>query len=278
MQRFADLHIHTYFSDGTDSPQEVVAQARVAGLSCIAITDHDVLDAVASAMEAGATCGLEVIAGVELSTQADAKDMHILGYFVNHTQGLLFNQCERFREKRQERMKEMIANLKSAGVDDITYEEVCALTKSRAVGRVHLALLLKQKGWVKSITGAFGKYLGDGCPGYAPKYRQTPFEAIDLIHSSGGLAVMAHPMLTQKDEWISRLANAGLDGLEVYYPNCSDVVTQFYARIARKYKLLMTGGSDAHGTVKAYTHIGKNRVSYETVEAMKDKVRARGIV
>jgi hypothetical protein len=156
---------------------------------------------------------------------------------------------------------------------NIEFDEVCALTKSRAVGRAHLAFLLKQKGWVNSIKQAFEKYIGEGCPGYAPKFKQTPFEAIDLIHQSGGLAVMAHPMLTQKDELIARMAKAGLDGLEVYYPNCSDTVINFYAGLARKHKLLMTGGSDAHGSAKTHTHVGKATVFYETVEEMKKRIK-----
>ena len=128
------------------------------------------------------------------------------------------------------------------------------------MGRAHLAMLLQQKGWVPNFKAAFEKYIGPGCPGYAPKYKQTPFEAIELIRSSGGVAVMAHPMLTQKDELIPRFAAAGLKGLEVYYPNSMNTVTQFYERIAQKNGLIATGGSDAHGKAKSYTYVGKKTV------------------
>ena len=168
-----------------------------------------------------------------------------------------------------ERMKKMIMNLKGVGVDNIEFEEVRALTRSRAVGRAHLAVLLQQKGWVPNIKSAFEKYLGPGCPGYAPKYKQTPFEAIELIRSCGGVAVMAHPMLTQKDELIPRFVAAGLKGLEVYYPNCMDTVTAFYERIAKKNGLIATGGSDAHGKIKSYTYVGKKTVPLEVVEQLR---------
>jgi predicted metal-dependent phosphoesterase TrpH len=146
---------------------------------------------------------------------------------------------------------------------------VCALTRSRAVGRAHLAMLLQQKGWVSNIKSAFEKYIGTGCPGYAPKYKQTPFEAIELIRSCGGVAVMAHPMLTQKDELIPRFAAAGLKGLEVYYPNTMNTVTEFYERIAKKNGLIATGGSDAHGKAKSYTHVGKRTVPLDVVEQLR---------
>jgi predicted metal-dependent phosphoesterase TrpH len=169
-------------------------------------------------------------------------------------------------------MKQMIINLQAVGIKDITFEEAAAMTKSRAVGRAHLATLLIQKGHVKSFKDAFEKYLASDRPGHASKFSQTPFEAIDLIHQSGGLAVMAHPMLTQKDELISRMVKHGLDGLEVYYPNCMPSVTQFYEKIAKKHGLLLTGGSDAHGAAKVYTYVGKESIPYELVEKMKQKL------
>ena len=269
MAAFADLHIHTYYSDSTSSPEEVVADALKAQLACIAITDHDIIEGVVPTMEAARPHGLEVIPGIELSSDIEGKDVHILGYLMDIHQGPLMEKCHIFLEARVARMKQMIVNLKGIGVNNIEFEEVCALTKSRAVGRAHLAVLLLQKGWVGSMKDAFEKYIGEGRPGYAPKFKQTPFEAIDLIHQSGGLAVMAHPMLTQKDELIARLAKAGLDGLEVYYPNCSDTVTAFYEGLAKKHGLLLTGGSDAHGKAKNYTYVGKSSVPYDLVEKMK---------
>jgi len=265
----ADLHIHTYYSDSTSSPQEVVEDALKAGLSCIAITDHDIVQGVEPTIEAAHPHALEVVPGIELSSEYENCDIHILGYFIDHQKGPLFDKIDLFLDARMERMKTMIMNLKAVGVNNIEFEEVCALTHSRAVGRAHLATLLHQKGWVPNFKAAFEKYLSSGCPGYAPKYKQTPFEAIELIQSCGGVAVMAHPMLTQKDELIPRFAAAGLKGLEVYYPNCMPAITEFYERIAKKNGLIATGGSDAHGKAKSYTYVGKKTVPVEVVEELR---------
>jgi HisJ family histidinol phosphate phosphatase len=275
MPAFADLHIHTYYSDSTSSPQEVVDEAVKNGLSCISITDHDVIDGVVPTMEAAKLVNLEVIPGIELSSEFEGKDIHILGYYVDFQKGPLFEKISSFLDERVKRMKQMIVNLQSVGIKDITYEEAAAMTKSRAVGRAHLATLLIQKGHVNNFKSAFDKYLAVGRPGFAPKFKQTPFEAIDLIHQSGGLAVMAHPMVTQKDELISRLVKAGMDGLEVYYANTMPAVTQFYVNLARKHKLLLTGGSDAHGKTKVFTYVGKEQIPYELVEKMKEKLKAK---
>jgi hypothetical protein len=269
MAPIADLHIHTFFSDGSSSPREVVDDAWASGLSCIAITDHDIVQGVSPAIEAALPHALEVVAGIELSSEFENCDIHILGYFIDHQKGLLLERIDVFLDARMERMKKMIMNLKKLGVDNIEFEEVCALTQSRAVGRAHLAMLLQQKGWVPDINSAFEKYIGPGRPGYAPKYKQTPFEAIELIRSCGGVAVMAHPMLTQKDELIPRFVAAGLKGLEVYYPNCTDTVTRFYEGIAQKNGLIATGGSDAHGDAKSYTYVGKKTVPLEVVEQLR---------
>jgi predicted metal-dependent phosphoesterase TrpH len=265
----ADLHIHTYFSDSTSSPQEVVDEAIKAELSCISITDHDIVEGVSFTVEAARPYPLEVVPGIELSSEFENCDIHILGYFVDYNKGPLVDKIDSFLDARMERMKTMIMKLKTVGVNNIEFEEVCALTKSRAVGRAHLALLLQQKGWVSNIKSAFEKYIGPGCPAYAPKFKQTPFEAIELIRQSGGVAVMAHPMLTQKDELIPRFTAAGMKGLEVYYPNSMDSVTQFYERIALKNGLIATGGSDAHGKAKAYTYVGKRTVPLEVVEQLR---------
>ena len=270
--KLADLHIHTYYSDSTSSPQEVVEQALKNELSCISITDHDIIDGIAEAQEAARSLNLEVIPGIELSSEFEGRDIHILGYFIDIQKGPLVEKIESYLDERVRRMKQMILNLQTVGIKDITYEEAAALTKSRALGRPHLAALLVQKGHASSFKNAFDKYLGQGGIAFAPKFKQSPFEAIDLIHQSGGLAVMAHPMLTQKDELISRMAKAGLDGLEVYYPNCMPVVTECYKKMAKKHGLLMTGGSDAHGKAKVFTYVGKEAIPYELVEKMKQKL------
>ena len=271
----ADLHIHTYYSDGTQSPQEVVDEAVAAGLSCIAITDHDVVDGVQLAQRAAQGRGLEVVAGIELSSEVGGKDIHILGYFIDCQKGPLVERLEALQQARIERMKKMISKLNEMNIGPIDLQEICALSQSKAVGRPHLAAVLQKKGFVSSLREAFDKYIGEGCPAYFTKYDQTPFEAIQLIKKSGGIAVMAHPMLTQKDELIPGFVQAGLDGIEVYYPYCSENVIKFYEGIARKHNLLTTGGSDAHGKAKEHTFIGKQKIPYELVERMKETVDQR---
>jgi 3',5'-nucleoside bisphosphate phosphatase len=271
--RSADLHIHTYYSDSTSSPQEVVQEALQNKLSCIAITDHDTIDGLApTRQEAQSSSGLEVLAGVELSSEMDGKDIHILGYCFDE-EGPLVKALTKFQHARVERIREMIEKLKGLGIDNITLEEVCSLTKSMAVGRPHLAAVLKEKKWVSGIGQAFEKYLSEDAPAYVAKFKISPVEAIELIRNSGGVAVMAHPMLTNKDEIIPSLVRAGLGGIEVYYPNCSPPLTAYYEGIAQKHNLIMTGGSDAHGKAKSYTYIGKKQIPYETVEQLKARAQ-----
>ena len=273
--RYADLHIHTHFSDGTDFPEEVVRKAAADGFSAIAITDHDTIDGVAPAMKAAAEVGLEVIAGVELSSDYRGKDIHMLGYFFDLDNSPLVCKLKEMQQVRIERMKKMLAKLNELGVKNITFEEVAELTKSDSVGRLHLAKLLVSKKAVSSLEAAFERYLAEGAAAYFPKYLQTPFEAIELIKRSGGLSVLAHPMLTQRDELIPSFVEAGLDGIEAYYPNCSMEIANFYTGIAEKHNLLITGGSDAHGKGKTSTYIGKAFVRYEHVEKMKERVAQR---
>ncbi|MBP6342610.1 MAG: PHP domain-containing protein [Candidatus Omnitrophica bacterium] len=273
MTKWADLHIHTYYSDSTSSPEEVVEDAVKAGLSCIAITDHDVIDGIEPVRAAAKAHDIEVIAGIELSSELNGKDIHILGYGFDCTRGPLFEKLGAIQQARIDRIKVMIEKLKGLGVNNITFEEVAAKTKSNAVGRPHLAAVLHEKGWVNSVRSAFDKYIGEGGPAYYTKYNQTPFEAIKLITDSGGVAVMAHPMLTQKDELISQFVKSGMEGLEVYYPHCSETVLKFYKNIAKKYNILTTGGSDAHGKAKTHTYVGKTQIPYELVEALKEKFR-----
>jgi len=274
MNKFADLHMHTYFSDGTSSPEEVVEESLKARLSCIAITDHDTVEGVAATMAAARDKELEVISGIELSTEYEGKDIHILGYLIDHRSPVLLEKIRHIQQARIMRIQQMIDKLKEHGIDDIGLEEVCALTESNSVGRPHLASVLVKKKWVTNIKSAFDKYLGEGCPAYISKYKMTPVEGIDLIRGCGGVSVMAHPMSTNKDEVIPQLVNWGLQGLEVFYPNYSNTTIEYYKNLAKKHGLLMTGGSDAHGSNKDNTYIGKAQVPYEYVEQLKERAAA----
>lgn len=268
MTSTADLHIHTNFSDGSDSPEEVVRLAIDKELSCIAITDHDMIAGVEPAIKAAEGSGLEVISGVELSTEIAGKDVHILGYCFDIHSSALQERLQIFCDTRIGRAKEIVKKLQVIGLD-IEEEDVLSLADSDAVGRPHVAQALLNKGHVKTIGEAFDKYIAEGKPGFLPKHKQTPFEAIKLIHDAGGVAVMAHPMQTQRDELIPQLVEAGLQGLEVYYPNSSKKIIEYYERIADKHGLIKTGGSDAHGRFKDYSPIGMVRVNISAVEKLK---------
>ena len=272
-ERSADLHIHTDFSDSTLSPQEVVIEAVRCGLCCISITDHDTIDALPEALAAAGPLGLEVIPGVELSSEYNGKDIHILGYCFDLDGSPLVRQLRAMQDERVARMKKMIAKLEELGIHDITLNDVADMTRSDSLGRLHLAKLLVARGHVRSIDQAFEKYLREGASAYYPKFQQTPFEAIKLIHDSGGVAVMAHPVITQRDELIPALVDAGLGGIEAYYPNCLMDVVNSYLAIAEKYNLVVTGGSDAHGAAKTSTYIGKSYVPYFWVEKLKERAR-----
>ncbi|MBF0387460.1 MAG: PHP domain-containing protein [Candidatus Omnitrophica bacterium] len=270
----ADLHIHTYYSDSSMSPQNVVREAKKARLACISITDHDTVDAMPEAFAEGRKLDIEIIAGVELSSEHGKKDVHVLGYGFELKKSPLALKLNEMQDARMARMKKMVARLNSLGFPEIRFEDVASRTRSNAVGRLHLAQLLVEKKVVTSIEMAFEKYLGEGETAYFAKFKQTPAEAIRLIKSSGGAAVLAHPMLTGRDEIIPELVKAGLDGLEAYYPNCSMEVANFYVRLAAKNRLIITGGSDAHGAGKKNTYIGKGYLPYEYVAELKKRIHA----
>ena len=272
-EKFADLHIHTHYSDSTASPQDVIKEAHACGLSCIAIADHDTIDGIAPTRDAAKEYPIEVITAVELSTEVNGKDVHVLGYCFNEKDDTLIQQLTLMQNFRVERMKKMIEKLSGLGIKNIELDEVCSLTKSASVGRPHLAAVLVQKGVVTDRKTAFNKYLAEGAAAYVPKLKQTTQEGIRLIRQAGGVAVLAHPALTQMDQFIPSFVESGLQGLEVYYANTPQPIVNFYAGLAKKHNLLMTGGSDAHGKAKRNTFIGKMKIPYELVEKLKMAAR-----
>ena len=269
MTKYADLHIHTHFSDSTSSPQEIVQEAVKAGLDCIAITDHDTVDGVGPTQEAARGHELEVLSGIEFSSEYENKDIHILGYLIDCSHEDLRKELDLVQESRMSRIKSMIEKLKGQGIHNIEFEEVLAKTESKSVGRPHLAAVMVEKGWVATLREAFDKFIGDDCPAYVGKFKHTPADVIRLIRNAGGVAVMAHPMITQRDELIAGMVEAGLQGLEVYYPNYSNNTVTFYENLAKKYNLVTTGGSDYHGKARQGTYLGKKKIPYEKVEQLK---------
>lgn len=246
-----DLHIHTTASDGTDSPEAVVALAAEKGFSIIAITDHDTMRGVPEAVAAGEKYGVRVIGGVEISAGGQTE-VHVLGYGVRDVERLE-QTLTLMRDKRAERMAGMVEKLRALGVD-VTLDEVTALSGG-SVGRSHLARVLIDKGVVRDVREAFAKYLSPGKPAYVEREKLGVQQAVRLIADCGGLPVIAHPGQNRGESYWGRerfhaLKAYGLRGIEVYHMAHGAAQAAAFERIARAENLLVTGGSDYHGKVK----------------------------
>lgn len=268
--RSADLHVHTAFSDGSFSPEEVVRRAIENGLSAIAITDHEEISGIEPALRAAENDSLEIIAGVELSTEVKGSELHILGFYIDWNKSDFLQRLEYVRSLRIRRMRRMVEKLAGKGID-VDIEKVFRLSGPGSVGRLHLAQVLHQEGKVSSPDAAFRKYIGEGRPCYVKRARPGFEEAINLIVKIGGIPVLAHPRVPGIDEIIPSLVKKGLRGIEVYHPGHSEADILRYLRIARKYHLLVTGGSDCHGTYKGDILLGSVKVPYRLVEELKSK-------
>ncbi|HVU07705.1 MAG TPA: PHP domain-containing protein [Verrucomicrobiae bacterium] len=272
--RFADLHLHTNFSDGTFSPEELVLHAQKAGLSCIALTDHDTVEGCARAATAAANVKIEFISGTELTTEHDETEVHLLGYFLDTQNETLLAEIAKFQSVRQNRIHEMVARVNELGVP-LPVESVFELANCKSPGRPHVARALAKAGFVKNMDEAFDRFLKKGRPAWVPKSKISALDAIKLIHQAGGLAVMAHPGLNRTDEIIPDLVDAGLDGIECFHTKHSTAMSEHYLEIAEKHHLLVTGGSDCHGFSKGRPLIGTVRFPYAHVEKLKQTRIAR---
>lgn len=265
-----DLHLHTTASDGRLTPEEVVHLSQSRGLSVIAITDHDSVEGIASALEAARTLpSLMVIPGVEISTDVPHGEIHILGYFIDYTNSELRDALERFRNSRQERAQKMIAKLRDLGIK-VEWERVQELAGGASMGRPHLAQAMLEGGHITSIKEAFVKYIGRDGPAYAEREKMTPEEAVELVARAHGLPVLAHPADTSRLELLlPELKSAGLIGIEVYYNGYTIDTIQNLRAIADKYELIPTGGSDYHGLgTEGETMLGEVTVLAESVERL----------
>jgi hypothetical protein len=243
-----DLHIHSTASDGALSPEEVVGESVRRGLSVIALTDHDTVNGVAPALAAAeAFPGLRVVPGVELSTDVAQGEVHILGYFIDYSDGELLARLERMRNSRRERAQEMIARLGDLGVN-IDWSRVQEIACEGSVGRPHLAQAMVEGGYVGSLKEAFNSYIGRGGPAYVERRKLTPAAAVELILRVRGLPVLAHPLtVADLETLVIELKSAGLIGIEVYYKDYSAADVGKLLSLAESHQLAVTGGSDYHG-------------------------------
>ena len=272
--KFADLHLHTFFSDGTFTPEELVERASKLGFSAIALTDHDTMEGCARAATACAAVNMEFISGTELTAEHADTEVHILAYFVDTQNQTLLTRIAEFQAVRQNRIREMVAALNKLGIP-LKAESVFALANCKSPGRPHVARALVKENLISNLDEAFERYLKKGRPAWIPKTKMSALESVELIHQAGGLAVMAHPGLNRTDEIIPDLVAAGLDGIECFHTKHSTKMAERYLEIAEKYHLLVTGGSDCHGFSKVKPLIGTVKLPYDHVEKMKAKLAER---
>lgn len=271
---FADLHLHTCFSDGTFTPEELVTHARSAGLSAIALTDHDTVEGCSRTEDACREAGLEFLAGTELTADQDNYELHILGYLVDVEHPRLLREIAEFQLVRQRRIREMVERLNRLKVP-LKAESVFSLANCQSPGRPHVARALVHQGMCRSVDEAFERFLKRNRPAWVPKRRVNAMEAIALIHEAGGLAVMAHPGLNRTDDIIPALVEAGLDGIECFHTKHSTSASERYLEVADRHNLLVTGGSDCHGMSKGRPLIGTIRLPYQHVEMLKTAFERR---
>ena len=273
-----DLHTHSTFSDGTLTPTELVHSAKTAGLSALALTDHDTLNGILEGATAAVACDLEFISGIELDAMADGTEVHILGYLFDADNAVLRTSLALMAEQRDRRNTQMCQKLAALNIH-VTQDDLLNHTKKNMITRAHFANALIKKGICKTFENAFSKYLSPGCAAYVPRFSFTASEVIALIRQAGGIAVLAHPFLYkfnkhELDTLIGFLAAQGLGGIEAVYATHTPVDEAYLRQLAKKYRLHITGGSDFHGQNKPHIAIGKGRgrlfVPYSLLQDLKE--------
>ena len=252
-----DLHLHSLFSDGTHTPHELIALAQMHGLTAVSITDHDSIEGIAEAFVAGEETGVEVVAGIELSVVFGTHHFHLLGYFFDHNDEEFQRKIGVLQEARNIRNDKIMSKLQQMGIA-IHGDDVAKMSLTGQTGRPHIAQVLVAKGVVKSMDEAFERYLKRGAGAYVSRFVYPAAEAIEMIKRSGGLAVLAHPLqlcpgYQELQLLVGRLVDCGLDGLEIYYPGYSAKVRKNLKKIAKRYDMVISGGSDFHGDVRPHT-------------------------
>lgn len=279
---YVDLHCHSTASDGTLPPREVVRLARQQGLSALALTDHDTIGGIAEAADEAAKIGLDFLPGIEISCDYPPGTMHILGYGVDSESPVLKDMTTKLLEGRDTRNPKIVQKLQELGVS-ITMEEVEQEAAGGVIGRPHIAAILLRKGYVSSIKQAFNEYLAPGGKAYFDKERLSSKQALSMIHDSGGLPVLAHPIQlryqndAQLENVVKNLLDEGLAGIEVLHSDHNQELTAKYTKLADKYHLLKTGGSDFHGTNKSAINLGYaagHRVPRTFYEALVEKLKS----
>jgi predicted metal-dependent phosphoesterase TrpH len=266
-----DLHLHTTASDGFYTPKELVEKAVRAGFQAISITDHDTLEGYKAALPIAKKSSLELIPGVELSSEFQGKEVHILGYFVDPENNEFQAALQFFTKERFYRAERIIKKLNSMGLA-LSINEISDQYPGLPIGRPHIAELLLKKEYVKSFQEAFYSYLGNNAPAYEKKVYISPESAFRLISAASGLSFIAHPGNMPEDV-LKALIDAGCDGIEVMHPSLSNTQIKFLHELTNNYFLLRSGGSDFHGGKKKDDeNFGRFYLRYDEVRAMKSRL------
>lgn len=255
-----DLHTHSNKSDGSLSPTALIDEAKSIGLSAIALTDHDTIDGLEEAINHGNEIGVKVIPGVELSTEYMGRDVHIVGLFIDYKNQSFLDHLKKFVDSRDERNRKMCQKLTDAGMP-VIYEELIEMFGESVLTRAHYARYMLSKGYIKSLPEAFERYIGDHSPYYVPREKVTPKQGVKLILNAGGIPVLAHPILYKLgkealNKLVSELKEYGLVGIEAIYSTYTNADERTIRDLAKKYNLLISGGSDYHGAAKPGLNLG----------------------
>lgn len=267
----ADLHIHTTSSDGMLSPEEVVKWAVYKKLSAIGITDHDTIKGIQPAIDYSINYKIEIVPGIELSTEYNEEEIHILGYYIDYKKDWFQQKLNEIYESRYNRAIKMIEKLSDLGIQ-ITLQQVKNIAEAGTIGRPHIARAMQEKGYIDNMKDAFKKYIGKGCPAYVERYKITCEEAIDMIKALGGVPVLAHPGLINSKVNLNKILDIGIEGIEVYHSKHDDETVRNTYKLAVDRKLLITGGSDCHGIfINNEPILGNIWVDYKNVQLLKEK-------
>ncbi|MDA3970492.1 MAG: PHP domain-containing protein [Desulfobulbaceae bacterium] len=260
IKAFTDLHCHSTYSDGTNTPEQLAVIAKDKNLAGIALTDHDTIEGIEPLLAAGIMHDVEIITGVELSANHDEIPVHILGYGFDHKHTGLLTNLAKIQQTREARNHKIFANIKKMHID-ITWNQIKTISGDGQVGRPHFAAFLIEQGIVANNEEAFNIYLRKGRPAYAEREKLPVEEAIGIIHGAGGVAVIAHPGLIPCSQGttmqlINTFTSMGLDGIEAYYPTHSNTIRKRLLNLCSEKDLVVTGGSDYHGGIRANTSLG----------------------
>jgi len=267
----ADLHIHSTFSDGTDTPEEIVKKAAVGGLTVISITDHDNIDAIKPAIKAAQDLSIEVIPGIELSTELPGYEIHILGFYFDYESEFLNNFLKKLVLSRRERIYKIADKLSNIGVK-VDAEKILKSAGQGSAGRPHIARVMVEDGFASDIGDAFRKYLNFGLPSYVSHYKMTPKEAVDLIKKCGGFSVLAHPAASKCRHILDNFISDGIDGIEVFYLNHNNFQKKEFLDFAIKNGLIITGGSDYHGvSINKNVNLGDLKLNDKYIIDLKNR-------